>query len=80
MPQDESDLDTIPVQLVIQAGRVEMSINEVDRLAPGMIIPLDRTVDDACDILVNGRRIGRGGFVQSGEMLALRITKLNADG
>ena len=55
-----------------------MSIKEVDQLAPGMIIPLDRTVDDACDIIVNGKRIGRGGLVQVGETLALRVTKLNA--
>jgi type III secretion protein Q len=80
LAQDESDLDSIPVQVVFQAGRIEMSVGEVDRLAPGVILPLDRTADDAFDIVVNGKRIGRGGLVQVGETLAVRVTRLNSNG
>jgi type III secretion protein Q len=78
LQQDDSDINSVPVQVSFQAGRIEMSVGELDQLSPGMIIPLDRTVDDACDIVVNGKKIGRGGFVQSGETLAVRVTKLIA--
>jgi type III secretion protein Q len=80
LAQGDSSLDEIPVDLVFEAGRVEMSVAEVDRLAPGTILQLDRTAEDAIDIVVNGRKIGRGGLVKVGEMLCVRVTRLNADG
>lgn len=80
MAQDDKDLDQVPVQVVFQAGRLEMSLSEVDRLVPGTILPLDRSVDDALDIVVNGKRIGRGGLVKVGDALAVRVTRLNSNG
>ncbi len=80
MAQDDKDLDQVPVQVVFQAGRLEMSLSEVDRLAPGTILPLDRPVDEALDIVVNGKRIGRGGLVKVGDALAVRVTRLNSNG
>jgi type III secretion system YscQ/HrcQ family protein len=80
LAQDDSSLDEIPVEVVFQAGRIEMQIGEVDSLAPGVILPLDRSVDDALDIVVNGRRIGRGGLVKIGEKLGVRVTRLSSDG
>jgi type III secretion protein Q len=78
--QDDTSLDEIPVEVVFQAGRIEMQIGEVDSLAPGVILPLDRTAEDALDIVVNGRRIGRGGLVQIDGRLGVRVTRLSSDG
>jgi type III secretion protein Q len=80
LAQDDKDLDQVPVQVVFQAGRLEMSLSEVDRLTPGTILPLDRPVDEALDIVVNGKRIGRGGLVKVGDALAVRVTRLNSNG
>ena len=80
MAQDDKDIDRVPVQVVLQAGQLEMSLDELDRLAPGSILPLDRSVDEALDIVVNGKRIGRGGLVKVGEVLAVRVTRLNTNG
>ena len=78
MAQGDS-IDEIPVELVFQAGRLEMSAKQVDQLAPGVVLQLDRTAEDAVDIMVNGRRIGRGGLVQVGDKLCVRVTGLNSD-
>jgi type III secretion protein Q len=80
LAQDDKDIDRVPVQVVLQAGQLEMSLDELDRLAPGSILPLDRSVDEALDIVVNGKRIGRGGLVKVGEVLAVRVTRLNTNG
>jgi type III secretion protein Q len=80
LAQDDRDLDQMPVQVVFQAGRLEMSLAEVDGLAPGMVLPLDRGVEETVDIVVNGKRIGRGGLVMVGETLAVRVTRLNTNG
>ena len=64
---------------MFQAGQIEMTISDVERLAPGVLLPIDRTVDDVVDIVVNGKRIGRGGLVSVGNSLAVRVVRLNTD-
>jgi type III secretion protein Q len=54
-----------------------MSLSEIDRLAPGVILPLDRPLEEAVDLVVNGKRIGRGGLVKVGNSLAVRVVRLN---
>jgi type III secretion protein Q len=77
--QEEDGLGSVPVRVVFQAGQVEMTVADVERLAPGVLVPIDRTVDDAVDIVVNGKRIGRGGLVSVGNNLAIRVVRLNTD-
>lgn len=77
--QEEDSLGSIPVRVVFQAGQIEMTISDVERLAPGVLLPIDRTVDDVVDIVVNGKRIGRGGLVSVGNSLAVRVVRLNTD-
>lgn len=74
--EEEGGMDSLSVQLVMQAGQLAMPLSEIDRLAPGVILPLDRTVDEAIDLVVNGKRIGRGGLVQVGNSLAVRVVRL----
>lgn len=77
--EEDSDLASLPVRVVFQAGQIEMTISDVERLAPGVLVPIDRTIDDVLDIVVNGKRIGRGGLVSVGNGLAVRVTRLNTD-
>jgi type III secretion protein Q len=77
---DETDLDDIPVRLVFELGRVELSLAEVRTLAPGALIPMSRPAEESVDILANGRRIGRGSLVQIGGNLGIRIARLFYNG
>jgi type III secretion protein Q len=70
------DLDDLPVRLVFEAGRVELSLGELQRLAPGALVPLGRPLDEPLDIMANGRRLGRGTLVQIGDGLGVRIVSL----
>ena len=79
MQEEDSDLASLPVRVVFQAGQIEMTISDLERLAPGVLLPIDRTIDDVLDIVVNGKRIGRGGLVSVGNGLAVRVTRLNTD-
>ena len=38
----DPDLDDLPVRLVFELGRVELSLGELQRLAPGALVPLSR--------------------------------------
>jgi type III secretion protein Q len=72
----DSDLDDLPVRLVFEVGRVELSLGELQRLAPGALVPLGRPPDEPLDIMANGRRLGRGTLVQIGESLGVRIVSI----
>jgi type III secretion protein Q len=73
---EKPDLDDIPVKLVFELGRLELSLAEVRQLAPGALIPVPRLLEESVDISANGRRIGRGTLVRIGNSLGVRITRL----
>jgi type III secretion protein Q len=77
---DEADLESLPVQVVLELGRVEMTIAELRQLAPGVLLPVSHNADDAIDVVVNGKRIGRAGLVRIGDGLGVRISRLTQDG
>ena len=72
----DPDLDDLPVRLVFELGRVELSLGELQRLAPGALVPLGRPLEEPLDIMANGRRLGRGTLVQIGDSLGVRIVSL----
>jgi type III secretion protein Q len=80
MAVDDEDLDSLPVQVVLELGRVQMSLGELRQLAPGVLLPVSRNADDAIDVVVNGKRIGRAGLVRVGDGLGVRISRLTQDG
>jgi type III secretion protein Q len=73
---DAADFDDLPVHLVFELGRLELSLGEVRQLAPGAVLPISRPLDDALDIVANGRRIGRGTIVRIGDSIGVRVTRL----
>ncbi len=72
----KTDIDDIPVKLLFELGRIELSLAEIRRLAPGALVPMSRPLEESVDIFANGRRIGRGNLVQIGDSLGIRITRL----
>lgn len=74
---DGDGLETVPIGLVFEVGRLEMPLGELRQLGPGSVLPLDRPDDQLVDILANGRRIGRGTLVRIGEGLGLRVVQLS---
>jgi flagellar motor switch/type III secretory pathway protein FliN len=78
--EKDSGVNALPLRVVFQVAQIELTVGEVGRLAPGVIVPIDRSADDLLDIIVNGRRIGTGELVTSGGSLAVRVTRLSGDG
>ncbi len=72
----DSDMDDLPVRLVFELGRAQLSLGELQRPGPGALVPLGRPPDEPLDIMANGRRLGRGTLVQIGDSLGVRIVSL----
>lgn len=69
-------LGEIPMNVVIEVGRVQMPIKSVMNLKPGNLLDLHLHPESGVDLVVNGSRIGKGELLQIGGVLGVRILEL----
>jgi type III secretion protein Q len=74
--EEDGVLDDLPVKLVFELGRVDLSLREIRQLAPGAVVALARPLEESVDVVANGRRIGRGNLIQVGDSLGVRLARL----
>lgn len=71
----QSSLRKVPIKIDVEVGRFEMSLEKIESLKTGDILPL--SFDPAkVQLVVNDRMIGRGEFVEVGDIIGVRITEL----
>lgn len=74
----DASLDDLPLTLICQIGSVELSLAELREMGPGSLLQLTSAAQDGVDLMVNGRRIGRGELVTIGDGLGVRLTGFTA--
>lgn len=65
--------DEIVLDVIVEVGRLEMSIQKLTELQPGNILEIDVRPENGVDLVVNGKRIGKGELLKLGEVLGVRI-------
>ncbi|QND54421.1 hypothetical protein HB779_21100 (plasmid) [Phyllobacterium sp. 628] len=73
---DEGAIDNLPVRVIFELARTDLSLREVKELAEGSIVPVAAISEGAVAIIANGRKIGQGDIVRLGEGLGVRILQL----
>lgn len=63
----------IPMHVVVEVGRLKMSVQKLMDLAPGNILDLNLSPEDGVDLTVNGRCIAKGELLKVGDVLGVRI-------
>lgn len=63
----------IPVTLVVEVARLQMTIEKLLQLQPGNVIELPIQPENGVDLTVNGKRIARGELVKLGEAIGVKI-------
>lgn len=69
-------LGDMPVPVVVELGRVELTADEVLCLRPGQLLELGRSPMDPVDLVVNGRLLAKGELVEIEGQLGVRISSL----
>lgn len=69
-------LEKIPILLTVEAGRLRMTVEELMKLTPGTLLPFKAHPEQGVDLVVNGKRVGRGELVKMGDALGVRILHL----
>lgn len=64
------------LEVVVRFGTTNLPLHEVVRLGPGMMIELNRAVDEPVELLVNGRSLARGEVVVIDGYYGVRITEI----
>jgi type III secretion system YscQ/HrcQ family protein len=69
-------LGDMPVPVVVELGRVQLSADEVICLRAGQILELGRSPTDPVDLVVSGRLLAKGELVEIEGQLGVRILSL----
>lgn len=69
-------IDHVEVDIEVMLGGARITIAELNALTADTVIPLDRQVNEAADISINGRVIARGEVVTVNDCFAVRVTEI----
>ncbi|MEI8366630.1 MAG: type III secretion system cytoplasmic ring protein SctQ, partial [Parachlamydiaceae bacterium] len=75
-PKAPLSVDEIPLSVVIEVGRIQMSVKKLLELQPGNMLDLDIHPESGVDLVVNGKRIAKGELLRIGDVLGIRIMEL----
>jgi type III secretion system YscQ/HrcQ family protein len=70
-------LEDAPVRVIFEFGHVDVSLAELKSLAPGYIFHVPDRERLEVDLMLGGRRIGRGELVEIDGMPGVRIVRIN---
>ncbi len=66
----------VRIPVTAEVGGTELTLQAILDLVPGSVVPLDKRVDEALDLCVNGKLVARGEIVSLDGSYALRITEI----
>ena len=69
-------LGDVQLELKIELGRTQMSLEDILKLRKGSVVALDRLTDDLVDVYANGRMIARGEVLVLNGSYCIRVTEL----
>lgn len=69
-------LQDIPIDLVVELGRAQLSLKELAQLDKDDVVELDRLASQPLDLRVGGQLFARGEVVIIDDRVALRITEM----
>lgn len=72
-PKSEFSIGEIPLSLVVEVGRLNISIKKLLELQPGNVLDLNVHPENGVDLVANGKCIAKGELLQIGETLGVRI-------
>ncbi len=78
-PRAEASLDLladVSVNVTVELGRTKAPVQDILKLAPGCVVPLDSLTGDPIDVYVNDRLVARGEVLVVNENFAVRITEV----
>ncbi len=74
----EEALGGVPIEVRVELGKIRLSMGELQRLAPGTLLPLHKFVDDPLPVALAGKVKAHGRALVSRGVMAVEITEVEA--
>ncbi|MCB1108249.1 MAG: type III secretion system cytoplasmic ring protein SctQ [Chlamydiia bacterium] len=72
--QDLISADNVPLQIIVEVGRVHMPLSKVLGLKPGNVLDLSMRPEEGVTLTVSGKAIAKGQLLAVGDVLGVKIT------
>ncbi len=69
-------LNDVNVQVRVELGSARMVVQDILKLGPGSVVPLDNEIADPINVYVNDRLVARGEVLVVNDCFAVRITEV----
>ena len=69
-------LNDVNVQVRIELGSARMVVQDILKLGPGSVVPLESQIADPINVYVNDRLVARGEVLVVNDNFAVRITEV----
>ncbi len=69
--------ENITVSLVIELGKIPMSLDEVGTLAAGKVLSLPQTSKDPVNLIIGDKTVGQAELVEVEGKLGVKILSIN---
>lgn len=69
-------LHQVKTRLTVNVGEIELTVGELLNARENQILKLDRSVEQAVDLLLEGKVVARGLLVAADDNFAVKITEL----
>jgi len=76
LSQQPITADKINVDLVVEVGRIQLTMDQLLKLEPGNLLDLHIQVENGVDLTINGQLVGKGELLQMGDTLGVRVLQL----
>jgi flagellar motor switch protein FliN len=74
--KDFHPLHQIKTQVQVRVGEAEVTVGELVNAKDGQVLKLNRQIDEAVDLLIEGHVVARGHLVALDGQFAIRISEL----
>lgn len=73
------NLDELPVEVVVEVGRLKVSAKELMSLRPGNILETSISIESPVYLVANGKPVGKGELMKLGQVLGVRVSNMGPE-
>jgi flagellar motor switch protein FliN len=70
----------IPLQIVVEVGRLRLRVRDLLQLSTGFVLELKKPAGEPFDICINGMPVARGEVIVVDQLSGVRITEVQKTG
>ena len=73
----DANVANLPVKLVFELGRTDLTLGQLQSMAPGYVVKLGKDLSSPVNLIANGVRVARGQLVEVEGEMAVRVTEVS---